>query len=317
MKKKGTGKLFQIGLLLLCCYSAGLAKSWGQASTNLNLLFPSDISVGRVILLKPSWQADQVSASGKPLAAARGAVSTLAGQKIMLLANDCISDRMPFLASLAPNALVCLVLSGSSIADKDLIYVNHLTGLRRLELEDTDIGDAGLAQLTKLNKLEYLRVTCTLVKGLSLDSLRCSHLKNLQIDSVGLDVTAFSRLANFKELQCLNLNRSAASDSALNQIAKLSHLVALSIADNVHVTDAGIKKLAGLKHLQRLDVANTSVTADGILALKGIDLSSIRLSSRQKNPRTQARLQQAFPRAGIEFDLDRPRMPTELFAPLH
>jgi hypothetical protein len=147
--------------------------------------------------------------------------------------------------------------------------------------------------------------------------LQCSHLKNLQIDSVGLDVTAFSRLANFKELQCLNLNRSGASDSALNQIAKLSHLVALSIADNVHVTDAGIKKLAGLKYLQRLDVANTSVTADGVLALKGIDLRSIRLSSRQKNARTQARLQQAFPHAVIEFDLDRPRMPTELFAPLH
>ncbi len=317
MKKKGKGKLFQIGLLLLCCYSAGLAKSWGQASTNLSLLFPRDIAVGRVILLKPSWQADQVSASGKPLAAARGAVSTLAGQKIMLLANDCISDRMPFLASLPPDALVCLVLSGSSIADKDLIYVNHLTGLRRLELEDTDIGDAGLAQLTKLSKLEYLRLTCTLVKGLSLDSLPCSHLKNLQIDSVGLDVTAFARLAKFKELKCLNLNRSAASDSALNQIAKLSHLEALSIADNVHVTDAGIKKLAGLKYLQRLDVANTSVTADGILALKGIDLRSIRLSSRHKTPRTQAKLQQAFPQAGIEFDLDRPRMPTELFAPLH
>lgn len=317
MKKTGTGRLFQIGLLLLCCYSAGLAKSWGQASTNLRLLFPRDISVGRIILLKPNWQAEQIAASGKPLAAARGAVSTLAGQKIMLLANDCISDRMSFLASLAPNALVCLVLSGSSIADKDLIFVNHLTGLRRLELEDTDIGDAGLAQLTKLNKLEYLRLTCTLVKGLSLGSLRSSPLKTLHIDSIGLDATAFSLLANFKELRCLNLNRSTASDSALSQIAKLSHLEALSIADNVHVTDAGIKKLAGLKYLQRLDVANTSVTADGILALKGIDLRSIRLSSRQKNPRTQAKLQQAFPRAGIEFDLDRPRMPTELFAPLH
>lgn len=317
MKKKGTGKLFQIGLLLFCCYSAGLAKSWGQASTNLSLLFPRDISVGRIILLKPSWQAEHIAATGKPIAAARGAVSTLAGQKILLLANDCISDRMPFLASLPPDALVCLVLSGTSIADKDLIYVNHLTGLRRLELEDTDIGDAGLAQLTKLNKLEYLRLTCTLVKGLSLDSLRGSPLKTLHIDSIALDERAFCLLANFKELRNLNLNRSKASDSALGQIAKLSHLEVLSIADNVHVTDAGIKKLASLKYLQRLDVANTSVTAAGILALKGIDLRSIRLSSRDKGPQIQKSLQQAFPHAGIEFDLDRPRMPTELFAPLH
>jgi hypothetical protein len=317
LKKKGQGKLFQIGLLLLGCYSAGLPKSWGQASTNLSLLFPKDKTVGRLILLKPEWQADQKSAFGKPLAAARGAVNTFAGQKIMLLANDCISECMPFLASLPPDALVCLVLSGSSITDKDLVYVNHLTGLRWLELEDTDIGDAGLAQLTKLNKLEYLRLSSTLVKGLSLDSLRGSPLKTLDINSVGLDATAFFRLANFKELRCLNLNRSAASDSALTPLSKLPNLELLSIADNVHVTDAGIKKLVGLKRLQRLNVANTSVTADGILTLKGIDLRFIRLSSRCKNPRTQARLQQAFPHALIEFELDRPRMPAELFAPLH
>ncbi len=317
MKKKGAGKLLQIGLLLLCCYTGGLAKSWGQAATNLSLLFPQDISVGRLILLKPNWAAEQIAASGKPLAAARGAVSTLAGQKIMLLANDCISDRMPFLASLPANAFVCLVLSGSSIADKDLAYVNHLSGLRRLELEDTDIGDAGLAQLNKLNKLEYLRLTSTLVKGMSLERLWGSPLKTLHIDSVALDTTAFLRLAHFRELRCLNLNRSTASDSALNQIAKLPHLEALSIADNIHVTDAGIKKLASLKYLQRLDVANTSVTPVGILALKGIDLRSIRLGSRYKNTGTHAKLQQAFPRAGIEFDLDRPRMPAELFAPLH
>jgi Leucine-rich repeat (LRR) protein len=292
-------------------------QSSAQSASNLNLQFPSELSVGRLILLKPDWNGVAQSATGTPLAAARGSVKTLAGQSIMLLSNDCISEHMNLLGSFPPNALACLVLNNTSITDKDLIFVKHLTGLRRLELEDTDITDVGLEQLSKLSSLEYLRLSNTLVRGNTFGYLAATNLKNLHLDNLALGARAFREVSKFKELRWLNLSRVHLTDSALAELAQLPKLYGLIIPNNHTLTDIGLRKLVGMKQLRRLDLSSTGVTLGGVLALKGIPLKWLKLSPSFKSEQGSALLHRAFPRAEIEFDKDRQRIPSEMFAPLH
>ncbi|MDP3510655.1 MAG: hypothetical protein Q8T09_22000 [Candidatus Melainabacteria bacterium] len=310
-------KFQQIACLMVVLCSTAASKSAAQPTSNLNLQFPQKLSVGRLILLKPDWTGDAQSSTGTPLAAARGSVKILAGQSIMLLSNDCISERINLLSSFPPNALACLVLNNTSITDKDLTIVSHLTGLRRLELEDTDITDVGLVQLSRLRNLEYLRLSNTLVRGNTFGCLNAANLKNLHLDNLALGARAFREISKFKELRWLNLSRVHLTDSALAELAQLPKLFGLIIPNNRTLTDIGLKKLVGMKHLRRLDLSSTGVTLGGVLALKGIPLKWLKLSPSFRDAQSTAQLHLAFPRAAIEFDHDRQRIPSEMFAPLH
>lgn len=310
-------RLFAIACLAVVVSSISSALSTAQSAINLSLQFPPELSVGRLILLKSGKKGDAQSATGTPLAEARGVVKTLAGQSIMLLSNDCISEHMTLLSSFPANALACLVLSSTSITDKDLANVSHLTGLKRLELEDTDITDAGLVHLSKLGKLEYLCLTSTLIKGNTLGYLNAAHLTNLHLDNVALEPRAFREISKFKELRWLTLDRVHLNDAGLAELAQLPKLERLMIANNHDLTDVGLRKLAGMKQLRRLDLANSAVTLRGLLALRGISLKWLKLSARFKSDQNTAQLNRAFPRAEIEFDSDRQRLPSEMFAPLH
>jgi hypothetical protein len=310
-------RLVSIVCLVLVLGLTFAAESNAEPASDLNLQFPPERSVGRLILLKPGWTGDVLSATGTPLAAARGSVKTRAGQSIMLLSNDCISEHMNLLSSFPANALACLVLNNTSITDKDLVFVKHLTGLRRLELEDTDITDLGLVQLSKLSSLEYLRLSNTLIRGNTFRYLAATSLKNLHLDNLALGARAFREISKFKELRWLNLSRVHLTDSALAELAHLPKLDGLIIPNNHAVTDVGLRKLVGMKHLRRLDLSSTGVTLGGVLALKGFSLKWLKLSERFKSAQTSKQLQQAFPRAEIEFDHDRQRIPSEMFAPLH
>ena len=307
-----------IGLALAQSESSNSKASAPEVKAEIvSLQFPPDLSVGRLILLKPKWKADKEKSSGNPLAEAKGAVKVAGDQAIMLIANDSICQKMNYLRRLPANALACLVLNGTSITSRDLAQIAQLSGLQRLELTDTDVDDSGLQYLARLSNLQYLQLGSTLIKGTTLDQLPIRHMKNLQLDNVNLLPKAFQAIAKFDQLRWLTLARSHVSDSGLVEIAQLSKLEVLIIPDNTDVSDLGLKKLASLKHLRRLNVANTAVTADGLVALKGLDLKWLKVSSRYKNDKVQLKLRQAFPLATIEFDNDHHRIPAEMFAPLH
>jgi hypothetical protein len=320
LKKLLVSRLSIAKLLLILCLTVALCpitSSQTLAQASFNLQFPKDLSVGRLILLRPDWLAYEQFAKGTPLAEARGTVRVSGKQPLMLRANDFLSQHMTCLKSAPGNSLACLILEGLSIQNSDLAQIAHLTGLRRLELTETDIDDAALSNLSKLTNLEYLSLSSTLVKGNSLEHLNSNHLKNLHLGSLNLSAKAFRTISNFKELRWLSLGRSRVLNEGLAEVARLPMLEVLDIAENIDINDAGIKKLIALKRLRRLDVANTAVTPSGILALKGLDLKWIKLSSQYKNESTNRKLQKAFPHAGIEFDKDHHRIPAEMFAPLH
>jgi hypothetical protein len=86
-------------------------------------------------------------------------------------------------------------------------------------------------------------------------------------------------LAEFKELELLDLSGTPITDEGLKALRELKDLKQLNLG-GTKVKDAGLKELAGLKGLQVLSLTGTQVTNDGLKELVGLkDLQSLGLSS--------------------------------------
>lgn len=294
--------------------SAGLAG----AADNAVLNFPPDTDVGRVLTLDPGWKATGSGASGKAYARARGVVKVVPGKELMLVANDEISSRVHVLRGLPPDALSCLVMNNLAIGDREMRAVKHLTGLRRLELNDTDIGDGAIASLAALKNLEYLSMSRTLIKGTTLNLLGpLPRLQRLQLDSDALAGDACRALATLPQLRWLNVTRCGITDGDLEELSKAPRLESLILFNNNAVTDSGVRQLAALKTLRRLELGGTKVTPSAILALAGLRIKAVKFNSSCKNDRSLPQLTRLFPKIDIKFEDDNYRIPSEMFAPLH
>jgi internalin A len=132
--------------------------------------------------------------------------------------DDAANTVMPEVGRLIQVAV--LQLDYSDITDAGLAYLEGLTGLAVLELSDTHITDAGLAHLDRLTKLETL------------------ELDGTEVGDAGL-----ARLTGLAQLKMLDLRHTA-------------------------VTDAGLVHLKGLSGLRCLELSHTKVTDRGVQALQ-------------------------------------------------
>jgi len=142
-------------------------------------------------------------------------------------------------------------------ADSDLRQLSVLPadGIQSLDLADSRITDAGLADLPALPKLESLDLSGTAVSD---SGLAC--------------------LARFPALGQLNLSDTAIGDAGLAPIAGLADLADLDLTET-RVSDAGLGQLAACRKLERLVLAGTLVTGTGLAALKQLDQLAARHSS--------------------------------------
>ena len=93
--------------------------------------------------------------------------------------------------------VVDLNLRDTKITSAGLVHLKGLAKLTRLHLERTNVGDEGIANLTKLTTLEYLNLYGTKITDKSLDHL--AGLKNLrQLYVWQTDVTD-AGIAKFKK----------------------------------------------------------------------------------------------------------------------
>jgi len=106
-----------------------------------------------------------------------------------------------------------------------------------LNVDGTDVTSKGLAGMSCLKKLTYLRA-CYLRDG-------------------GKIIRA---LKGSKAIRELSLTGSDIGDEDLKDLQTLPNLVALNIGYNMRVTDRGLPHLAKLKNLQLISLDQTSVT---------------------------------------------------------
>ena len=158
---------------------------------------------------------------------------------------------------LAKPAVVAVDLSGTHLRAKDLKQIGVLSGLTRLNLQNSQIETGVLGPLTKLGKLESLL------------------LANARITDS--DLTCLAKLEN---LRTLSLTDTPIGDEGLLHAAELTRIENLNLC-GTEVTAAGLGRLKSLPNLITLAIEDTCVTRSTVRSLR----TSARLQSVNVNVR--------------------------------
>jgi internalin A len=153
-----------------------------------------------------------------------------------------VGDKEVSLLADATN-LKYLNLDRSRITDEGLKNLPWLPRLTNLSLSNTQVTDAGMEALTKLQNLEVLRLDRTRVKNAGLSIIaELPNLKNLSLWKCVIDDEGVAYLSKLRNLERLSLDETLISDAALKHLAPLSRLRYLSVW-RTKVSDAGVNEL--------------------------------------------------------------------------
>ena len=156
--------------------------------------------------------------------------------------------------------------------------------LRELELQATQVTDAGMAQVAKLTSLEVFRLPRgpgvagqALITDAGLVHLRgLKNLKRLWLDRPQYTGAGVQFLADLKSLESLHPS-SGITDHDLAAIGGLGSLRELWIVGSP-VTDEGLRHLSSLKSLNKFYLLRCKeVTTSGLAHLRGLPLKSLSL----------------------------------------
>ena len=169
-----------------------------------------------------------------------------------------------------------LDISGTQVTDASLKEVAKLQNLERLHLSGTQITDEGLKEVAKLQKLIVLSLATKIT------------------DEGLVDV------AKLQKLTLLNLSRTQVTDAGLKDVAKLQKLTDL-ILSRTQITDAGLKDVAKLKQLERLSLTDTQITDEGLVDVAKLqNLKSLILNRTKITKAGVAKLKKALPNCQID-----------------
>jgi hypothetical protein len=189
------------------------------------------------------------STSSDPFQRARDVAEWLVSQR----ANLGLGAEGPGLVELKPGDplpkqgfhLHTASLAGNkSITDEDIALFGSLPFFVTLVLNDTNIGDEGLRRLGELPLLQYL------------------YLSGTKVTDAGL-----AELNRFPQLKMLHLFNTAVTDAGLQHLVTNQNLAELYLV-RCRISDDGVKHLTRLKNLKSVQLQETTVTAQGIAALR-------------------------------------------------
>jgi len=193
------------------------------------------------------------------LGQAQGDVRVPAGKRLSLIVNKAAWRDLPALSKLRPDDLYRLYLPAILTDrvkpdDKCMPHIAHLTGLRDLALDRTDITDKGLKYITNLSSLEYLGVPYRVTdKGMS-------HI---------------AALTSLKGIYFLEGGRGI-TNAGLRHLAKLTSLEEVYLRGE-RMGDAGLAHLRDLPRLKYLCLYDSGFTDKGMVHVK--DIPSLRILS--------------------------------------
>lgn len=271
------------------------------------LKFPSDKNYGALLVLPFFNRNEAVQANA--VLNARGTVSVPRNKFVIFKPGENFFRKPSVIDSFAPDSFDGIDIRFLSMADdEDLLcdqalnHIARLTGLKVLEVDRSDVTDAGMSALSKLTNLEYISAFLTQIEGHCLkDLVGLQKLQSLSITSVGLKNETLQYLPKLGSLCDLELSRAGLNDEGVKYIGQCVKLTRLRIARNPHITSASAKYLANLKQLDTLDLREAGISAKALEALKGLKLKLFFAPMSSPSPADRELVQKIFPGTSVMY----------------
>jgi len=274
-----------VTVLALCFFFMVSSNSLAQRTVSSNsskekslvLQFPADQSYGVIIKLDNNWNIQSKKLTGPKFADAKGKVELPLHEPFMLVPNyNCITHP-EVLTGLPANSFVSLTLDKIEAEDKVMPCIGKLTGLKRLDLNDTEVSDKGLEALSSLPNLQVLQLREGSFTGSFL--AHCAPLKKLKhlwLNGCKLDTKFLDRYSSvLPAITVIHLSGDQLKDQDLLFLEKFPYLEELHLDRNKYITDSGLKYILQCKQIGFLNLDNTAVTANGLKALAALKLKTI------------------------------------------
>lgn len=145
------------------------------------------------------------------------------------------------------NSLTSLSLAGTKITDAVVPKLKSYRQLKRLDLSNTAITDAGLQQLLNQSPASASRA--------SYEGMAMLSLADTKVTWAGIE-----QFIDRKKLLALDVSGLGVTDQ---QVAKLSGIMALTLSRNP-ITDEGLSALLSINYPSYLDLSDTAVTGAGL-----------------------------------------------------
>ncbi len=251
-------------------------------------------------------------------AVAVGKVRVPDGMRILLKGGYTLRDDLSPLSKLKPDDVEYLNLDKLPITAAQTKHLRHLSGLRRLDMEDSDITDEALKDIGMLKNLRTLVISKTLINGSGFKYLTgLTELRELAASNNDLKPSSVAPLVSLKKLEVLRLGATRMTEESTKYIGKIQSLDSLRLAGNADINDRAISHLTGLANLTQLNLRETSVTIGVLKSLIKIKrLRHLELSSRHFNAQQFQLIKRELPKCRIKIGFGSKVSP-DLFGPLH
>ncbi len=285
--------------------------------------FPRGFSIGTLTISQSKGRLDSLV----PLGPAQGRMVFNDKDYYALDANHLFFQHPEVLKDIPPDCLDSIRMRFSSfddaedgLCDKAMKYVAGLTGLKKLNLDRSEVTDEGLSQAKTLVNLESMTLFSTLVKGKAfkdLTGLKKLHTINIPMNE--LTPETYELFSAFPKLTTLDVGRCHPSEQAIKSIAKCTNLIDLDISGNRTVNDRTIKYLTTLKQLKSIRLFGTNVSLNGLAELKALPLELIVLPEREYEKDKLDAVRKLFPHTSLITKGHSKLNKNEetIFAPLH
>ncbi len=159
-----------------------------------------------------------------------------------------------------------VLLGGTDITDAGLVAIGKLQTLTNLDLRDCAVTNDGMGHLVGLSKLKALKLSgkngATLVDDGGLEHIaKLANLKVIGLDFLWVSEVGLEELSKLSKLEEVYIGNTTIGDDAMSILAEMPNLKKLRISAT-GVGDEGIAHLASVTGLTELDVSeNTVITS--------------------------------------------------------
>lgn len=241
-----------------------------QSIPERRLQFPKDSSCGGLIIcshVRTNFNDDN---SEEPTAKAQGLVKIPAGKFVWFAPSVYFFQHPHALDQLPAEAFDGLLFRFTAVDDADdgkadaaFSALSRFSGIKVLDLDNSEISDKGLQYMGKLSKLEYMSAARTQLNGSFMKSCFNPKLKHINMDGTMLEPQYVRYFNNFPDLRYLRLSYTHIGSDSVGSLAAAKSLSILDIAETRELDDKIIEPILKIKTLLWVKDKGTKVTTKG------------------------------------------------------